>query len=113
MKIEELMAKIFYAISVVVGIIMIMVLVYKVLGHSPTATDIILGLQMLTITGVMSLAYNFGTFKGEVRQFMRNTEQRFLGIEATLKEIQKELKELREDSIKIKEKLNNHITQSA
>ncbi len=67
MNVQNAIERILYLISIIGAAVMIILIAYKLTGHSPTTLDIVLGLQITTVATVLGFIYRFGKFEGKTR----------------------------------------------
>ena len=80
-----------YFTSILIGIILIVALIDKLVGHSPTITDLMIGLQVFTIATLFSYCVKFEGFKEKVGEFMTEYRQKVETLTADIKMVQKEV----------------------
>ncbi|MBI2143137.1 hypothetical protein HYU20_02240 [Candidatus Woesearchaeota archaeon] len=93
--IMEFAGKFSYAFAIIVGIILIVLIWYKVTGHSPEAVDIVLTLQGITIAGLFGFIYKFAKFEGRVESDIKKLQVDWSEMRIQFLEMRKDLSEIK------------------
>lgn len=70
----------------VIGVIAIIMLLLKLLGHSPTADQLMVTLLGGIFVIISTLCITVGMHIGEVRRFMKESDRRFYSLASDFKE---------------------------
>lgn len=101
--IMEFAGKASYAFAIIAGIIVTALIWYKITGHSPTALDLVMALQVATIGIVAGLGYKFAEFKGKMEEWTRGHEQKFAALATDFKASQIDFRKMQSDTAEIKQ----------
>ncbi len=80
------------SITIVFALLVIFLLLWKLLGSSPTIEEITLGLTTILASWLINLSYKFGKSEGQQNQFEKNVKDSFERVREDLKEIKQKLK---------------------
>ena len=105
-KIIDAIDKVLYAITIVGLVIMIVLIGFKIVGHSPTILDLLIGLQLLILGVLLTCCGHFLVFKGRTEEFMKNYMRQFGLLAADFKASQTELRKMQIHIAEIKRKLS-------
>lgn len=64
----------------ILGITVIIMLLLKLTGHSPTADQIMVSMLGAMFATMLTFGYVFGTHMGEVNRFMKESDRRFYAL---------------------------------
>jgi Na+-transporting methylmalonyl-CoA/oxaloacetate decarboxylase gamma subunit len=76
-KVQEVIQKILTAVFVILSLIVIVQLLMKITGHSPTELQIVLIVLGIMFTFLLGMGYKIGTFMDETRTFMKMAGEMF------------------------------------
>ncbi len=91
----DIIGKISSAVAIILLIMAIGLVWYKITGHSPTLTDLILGLQVATLTLLVGFIYHFGKFQGKAEHFIDSNsdlKERIIKVEIEIMDANRILK---------------------
>lgn len=80
------------SITVIFALLVIFLLLWKLLGSSPTIEEITLGLTTILASWLINLSYKFGKSEGQQNQFEKNVKESFARIRDDLTEIKQKLR---------------------
>ena len=80
------------SITVAFALLVIFLLLWKLLGNSPTIGEITLGLTTILASWLINLSYKFGKSEGRQNQFEKNVRDSFERIREDLTEIKQKLR---------------------
>ena len=80
------------SITVAFALLVIFLLLWKLLGSSPTIEEITLGLTAILASWLINLSYKFGKSEGQQNQFEKNVKDSFQRIREDLIEIKQKLR---------------------
>jgi len=80
------------SITVAFALLVIFLLLWKLLGSSPTIEEITLGLTAILVSWLINLSYKFGKSEGQQNQFEKNVKDSFQRIREDLIEIKQKLR---------------------
>ena len=87
----EFMGKFPYIISVIGFIIVIVLIWYKITGHSPTADQIIITFETAILAAVFGFIYYFADFKGATQSDIRKLREEASDIKRIISQMQLQL----------------------
>jgi len=112
MKWHQILGFIMEVLFVLLAIILIIQLVWKLTGHSPTEMQVMYVILGGIISFLFVMSYKMGIFVGEVKEFMKTSKHSFSKIGKELNELKTDVSALKldvtvlkKDSAKIKTKL--------
>lgn len=101
----EFAGKVSYAFAIIVGTIVIVLIWYKITGHSPDALDLVLVLQGASVAGLIGLAYRQGKLEGKIDEFNQKfglLATDFKALQSDVRKMQFDIKNLQVDVSEIK-----------
>lgn len=87
MNIQKVIERILYLTPVIGSAVMVILISYKITGHSPTTLDIVLGLQLTTVATMLGFLYRFGKFEGKTRIDVKYIKRDVHDLKTDVKEI--------------------------
>lgn len=87
----EFMGKFSYIISVIGFIVVIVLIWYKITGHSPTADQIIITFETAILAVIFGFIYYFADFKGATQSDVRKLREEVSDIKRTISQMQLQL----------------------
>ena len=83
-------------IAIIVTLVIAIYIGLQILfGNSPSLLDLIIAFIVGLVFNAGKMWYDFGTFKGESREFRANVRDSFLRNRADIKEIKEDVKEIK------------------
>jgi len=92
MKQNKIFSFVITALFIIFAIILIVQIVLKLTGHSPTDTQIIYMALGAIISYLLVMSYNMGTFVGEMKEFTKVTKKSFVKLKEDVSELKREIK---------------------
>lgn len=107
--IMEFAGKISYAFAIIVGIVLIVLIWYKITGHSPDALDVILVFQGVTMAAIFGMAYRQGKLEEKMDEFNKKfglLATDFKALQGDMRNSQSDFKLMRMEVRSIKEDIS-------
>ncbi|MBI3036958.1 hypothetical protein HYY73_04395 [Candidatus Woesearchaeota archaeon] len=87
----EFMGKFSHIISVIGFIVVIVLIWYKITGHSPTADQIIITFETAILAAIFGFIYYFADFKGATQSDVRKLREEASDIKRIISQMQLQL----------------------
>ncbi len=102
MNAQTAIERILYILSIIGAAAMIILIAYKLTGHSPTTLDVVLGLQITTVATVLGFIYRFGKFEGKTRTDAEYIKRDVHGLKTDVSSLKTDVGSLKTDVSSLK-----------